>query len=136
MSDRSNVTFDFNNNEIRDFKKNEKLTWDISKTNQSVRNMKQKKEPKKPKGKGKNRKNQTKSKEEKLEKARRKRQEREEAEKLAEEEIEEENSDQDNDIELHSDDAQNHDKGINFAGMDELDVDDGFSSDDDEDQEA
>ena len=132
MSDRSNVTFDFNNNEIRDFKKNEKLTWDVSKTNQTFRNMKQRKEPKKPKGKGKNRLNQGKSKMEKMERARKKREEREEAERLAEEE----DSDRDNEGQHHSDKVVNQNTGFSFGELDVMEVDDDFSSNDDEDQEA
>lgn len=125
-SDRSNVTFDFNNNEIRDFKRNERVVWDVSRTNQTFRSMKQKnKEPKKPKGKGKNRKNQGKSKEEKMAKAERKRKEREEAEEIAENEDEEGESGKE----------ESGFKGMSFEDIEDLDVDDDFSDDNDEEME-
>lgn len=98
VSDRSGVLFDLEDNEIRDFKKNDKVNWPLSKTRLSNYNPKNKnKNKKKAKGKGKNRAmtdEEAKEKErQKIEKARKKREEREQLEMEVAEEEEEDNED-------------------------------------------
>jgi hypothetical protein len=88
ISERSYVSFDLNENEIRDFNKNDRVNWSLFKTNQKIENAK-KKHAKKSKGKGKNRMKtdeEAKAKElNKIEKARKKREEQELIEKELEE---------------------------------------------------
>ena len=50
-TEKSNVNFDLNENEIRDFKRNDKVNWPLQRTKLSYKNAK--KNPKKRKGKGK-----------------------------------------------------------------------------------
>jgi len=99
ISERSNVNFELQDNEIRDFKKNDRVDWHPSKTQVGFAKSNLKKE-KKQKGKGKNRRMTTeekKSKEQKkIEKARKK---REEQEKLFEEMDVDDNFDEDNEME-------------------------------------
>jgi hypothetical protein len=103
-SQKSSVNFDLGENEIRDFKKNDRVIIHRS----QFANAEKPKKNKKPKGKGKNRKNKDMiaEKEKKIAKALKKRQENEEAETIAER------------------------QGLGLDDIEELEVDDDFDFND------
>lgn len=120
---RSIVNFDLNDNEIRDFKKNDKVDWALHRTKLSFKHAQknQGKKGKKRKGKGKNRKNFDPEAEakRKIDRAARRRKEREDVENEGEEEEE------------PSIKPLGESKGISFNTLDEMSVDDDFEFEDD-----